>query len=317
MLYFGCGFRREECPIIRQSDWVLLTTLHQYKSITKTAEALFLTQPALTKRLQQLEEEFGVQIAQRTAGGLDFTVCGEYIVQYAANMLEEYDELKSTLHQAPGKVLGTLHIASCNSLARFVLPGLLGQFKEKYPHVEFEVSGAFSYQVSQMVNTHKAQIGFIRGEHPNSCCKKLIGRQQACVVFSRPFTLDELPSLPRIDFYSDQMATARIDSWWYDRFSIPPNIAMTVSSGSTCYEMVRHGLGYAIFLSTDFIRDRSGLTVIPLFDKQAQPIIRNDWMIYRKRSLELELVHSFISFSNHFFANSVISEVSAPTEEHL
>ena len=59
--------------LIRQSDWELLEYLYKTKSITKTAAALYMTQPAVTKRLQYIEEEFGVVIAQRGTGGLTFT----------------------------------------------------------------------------------------------------------------------------------------------------------------------------------------------------------------------------------------------------
>ena len=75
--------------MIRQSDWMLLCSLYQYKSITKASEVLYMTQPAITKRLKQLESEFGIQIAQRNAKGLVFTSKGEYLAKYAQRMLYE------------------------------------------------------------------------------------------------------------------------------------------------------------------------------------------------------------------------------------
>ena len=55
-------------------DWEMLVKLYKWKSITKTAEELFMTQPALTKRLKQIEEEFGVSIALRSMGSLTATM---------------------------------------------------------------------------------------------------------------------------------------------------------------------------------------------------------------------------------------------------
>lgn len=286
---------------MRHSDWKLLYTLYRFKSITKAADSLYMTQPALTKRLKQIEDEFGVNIAQRSAKGLVFTAKGEYLAEYATRMLQEYRELEEAMKDHGENIFGTLHIGASGSMARFLLPNLLGQYKRDYPEVEFEVTSEFSYKISQRVNTRKDQIGFIRGEHANGCSKRLIRSQQACAVCWRPFTLEELPSLPRIDFYSDQQASARIDSWWFEHYSIPPKIAMTVQSGSTCCEMVRNGLGYAIFLSEDFINGKQGIYRIPLYDKKQTPVIRSDWMIYREESLQLDVVRSFVEFAKQYF----------------
>ena len=174
--------------------------------------------------------------------------------------------------------------------------------------MEFEVSTDYSFKVSQMVNTRKAQVGFLRGSHINSCEKVLIRTQQACAANAYPFQLEELPNMPRIDFYSDQSASTQIDTWWYEHFTQPPKIAMTVQSGTTCREMVKNGLGYAIFLSSDFISETPELYRIPLYNKQNQPVSRDDWMIYRKESLSQDVLQSFLSFSKDYFEKNFGAE---------
>ena len=68
-------------------DWEMLVRLYKWKSITKTAEELFMTQPALTKRLKQIEEEFGISIALRSSQGLIFTPKGEKYTSFLGNTL--------------------------------------------------------------------------------------------------------------------------------------------------------------------------------------------------------------------------------------
>ena len=79
--------------MIKQSDWDIICTLYQCRSITKTSELLYITQPALTRRLRQLEEEFGVSIVLRNAKGVEFTPQGELFVQYAQEMKTKFSEL--------------------------------------------------------------------------------------------------------------------------------------------------------------------------------------------------------------------------------
>lgn len=102
--------------------------------------------------------------------------------------------------------------------------------------------------------------------------------------------------MPRVDFYADQMSNDQIDHWWYENFSAAPNIAITVKSGSTCREMVRNGLGYAIFLTEDFIDGYDDLSKILIHSRNGDPIIRNDWMIYRRELMDLDVVASFVHY---------------------
>lgn len=282
--------------MINQSDWELLVRLHQYKSISRTARELFISQPGLTKRFAQLEEIFGVQIAVRGAKGLIFTPHGEYLVSYAKRMVSEYDSLLHKLQSQKDMNFGTLHIATSNSLARFLLPQLLGDYKCRHPNIGFHITSDFSFQVSRLVNNRSAQIGFFRGDYNGNYEKLLLQTQRAFAVYSKPFNLSDLPYLPRVDFYADQMSNDKIDTWWYAHFDTAPITAITVKSGTTCREMIRNGLGYGIFLSEDFIAGYDDLYRIPLFTPEGNPITRDDWMIYNKELLELETVSSFVRY---------------------
>lgn len=291
--------------MVRQSDWRLIECLYRNKSLTKTAGELYMTQPAVTKRLQQLEKEFGIKIATRSTRGLIFTPKGEYIAQYAIHAMHEYKIMTENLLDQKESVAGTLHLSACSSLTRSLLPDLLGSYKKAFPKVNFKLSTDFSFKVSQIVHTKNAHVGFLRGEHITGCQKSLICRQRTSVICAYPFTLEELPALPRIDFYADQFASQSIDAWWYENYDTPPNIAMMVNSGSTCVELVRNGLGYAICLSSDMIRGTDGLYQIFLTKNNGElPLIRNDWMVYHKDFLELALVASFVEYARSYFQNN-------------
>ncbi len=286
--------------MIHQSDWKLLCTLYEHKSVTRAAQALYIAQPAVTRRLGQLEEEFGVAIAVRHSKGLLFTPEGEFLVEHAAKMVREYESLENRLHAQGGKPFGTLHIASSASLARFLLPRLLGGFKREYPNVEFQLSSEYSYKVTQMVNTNRAHVGFLRGDYESGCERVLIGRKQGVVASNRPFELEELPNMPRIDFYADAAANAMIDAWWYDRFRDPPRTAVTVTSGSTCAEMVENGLGYGIFLTDEFLRGRDRLYRLEMRRADHSPVERRDWMIFREEFTQMRLVRAFIDYAQDY-----------------
>ena len=79
---------------MKNIDWKILKVLYEKRSITKAAESLFMTQSALTKRLQSIESEWGRQLVERTSRGVIFTDDGKYLVQKANIMLDFLQEIE-------------------------------------------------------------------------------------------------------------------------------------------------------------------------------------------------------------------------------
>ena len=78
---------------MNMQDWNMLLELYRSKSITKASERLFISQPALTRRLHQMEEEFSTTILLRSARGISFTPQGEHLVEYCSNSITSYRPL--------------------------------------------------------------------------------------------------------------------------------------------------------------------------------------------------------------------------------
>jgi DNA-binding transcriptional LysR family regulator len=84
---------------MRDLDWQIIATLHSERNITKVAELLFITQPALTKRIQQIENELGTALITRSTKGVAFTSEGEYAAARAREILALIDDVKQHIEQ--------------------------------------------------------------------------------------------------------------------------------------------------------------------------------------------------------------------------
>ena len=232
-------------------DWKLLVELHKSNSISQASENLFISQPALTRRLKQIEEEFSATILIRSSKGVTFTPQGELLVQYSREMLEEYTRLKKQM-SSDSTLSGTLQIAASLSQTQFFLPRLLQEFSKIHPAIRFEVETNLSALCVKALNTHLVPIAFFRGDYNGNFEKKLLSSQEAYAVYYQPFEINDLPNMPYISFESDHLSNSIRENWWYNIFDIPPYVAMSVKNGNAGYQMVAHGLGYGIFLGTDF-----------------------------------------------------------------
>jgi DNA-binding transcriptional LysR family regulator len=278
-----------------ERDWNILQVLYEQKNITKTAQLMYMTQPALTKRLMQIEESFGVKIVNRGIRGVHFTPQGEYLAKRAIQLNSLFRDVREEVLNMNQETVGTLRLGVSNYFGKYVLPGLLKMFREQYPRVDFQLETGFSKEIYNKIYNQDIHVGFIRGDYSWSGEKQLLFEENIILVSSEQIDLAELPDLPRIDYYTDTLFKSLIDRWWAEHYAKPPITAIKVDRADTCKEMVKNGLGYA-FLPSRFLLDRNDLFTIPLVDQNNKQLIRETWMFYHSESLENNTVRAFVDF---------------------
>ncbi len=281
---------------MKDSDWAILNMLYREPNITKAAELLFMTQPSLTKRLQQIEKEFNTTIAIRNPKGIVLTAQGEYLAKKAAVMLSAFKEIHQQVMEMNDGNEGTLKIGVNNSYGRFQLPSLLNQYQTLYPKIHYEIISGLSSDVLKMVNLKELHIGFIRGDHEFKGLKHLISVDPGYIVTKKEVLLNDLPNIPRIEYLMDPLTIKFLDHWWYEHFSVPPLKGLVVNHGDTCREMIANGLGYGIFLVPEFIEGTVGLYKQRMHTKGNIPFTRNTWMICNNNSYKIPFVQNFVDF---------------------
>ena len=100
-------------------------------SFTKAAETLFMTQPAVTFQIKQLEEHFNTRLFDRGHGRISLTAAGEVVLEYAERILSLSAELDTRVSEMTGEVQGPLLIGASMTIAEFMLPRILGEFKSR------------------------------------------------------------------------------------------------------------------------------------------------------------------------------------------
>ena len=282
-------------------DWSILQVLYQEQNITRAAQRLYLSQPTLTKRLRQIEKEFGVQIVQRGRRGVHFTPQGEYLATCADEMLAKLGKIKEHVANMGEKVSGTLRIGVSSYFARYQLPKLLKLFTTQYPDVDFKVFTGFSKDVYKSVYNQDVHVGFVRGNYSWPEQKVLLFEETICVASATPLSLQDLPALPRISYETDPYLQALVENWWAAHYSQPPLIGLEVDKADTCREMVLCGLGYGI-LPRLMLKETSQLHLYELKDPNGRLIKRQTWMYYQQESVELKIVREFVRFVENWIA---------------
>lgn len=169
-----------------ERDWLIIHTLYQEKNITNTGKALYISQPTLTKRLQQIETELGVKVVNRGVKGVQFTSEGEYLAKRAAELLDTFREIKEDVDNFNDYIAGTLRLGVSNFISKYKLPGWLTAFEKQYPEVEFQVETGYSKQINHLAYNQDIHIGFIRGDYNWPGEKELLFEESLCIASIHP-----------------------------------------------------------------------------------------------------------------------------------
>src|SRR5207302_11393448 len=136
-------------------------TVAKQLSFTKAAEQLFMTQPAVTFQVKQLEEHFNTRLFERGHGKIALTPAGRMVMEYAERILALSEELDTRVGELTGATAGPLLLGASMTIAEYILPKILGEFKAAHPEVEAHMTVANSETIVNRVADHALDVGLI------------------------------------------------------------------------------------------------------------------------------------------------------------
>jgi len=113
---------------------VVFYTAAQHLNFTKTASALFISQPAVSKNIQEIEKKLGVPLFERKGNNLILTDPGQILFKYAQQIINLYNQAGQEIQELQSGRKGNLILGASTTISQYVLPGLLADFLEEYPN---------------------------------------------------------------------------------------------------------------------------------------------------------------------------------------
>ncbi len=130
-------------------------------AITEAAGRLGLTQPALTRRIQQLEEVFSAELLSRSRKGARLTEAGAMVDREARVLIRRYENLQAEVASQQNAESGTVRIGGGATAVSFILPDAIARFQRSYPRVRFQVKEASSSEIAADVAAGALELGLV------------------------------------------------------------------------------------------------------------------------------------------------------------
>jgi DNA-binding transcriptional LysR family regulator len=276
-------------------------------SFTRAAEVLFMTQPAVTFQIKQLEEHFNTRLFDRGHGKISLTPAGELVLEYAERILGLSGEMDLRVAEMTGEVRGSLLVGSSMTIAEFMLPRILGEFKSAYPEVRQRLVVANSEAIQQRVSEHMLDIGLIESPpNQNGLDVEVCSEDELQVVCNPNFPLakfseimpQQLTEFPYVSRELGSGSREYTDKYLREHGIQPDQMKLVMELGGpeALNGVVESGLGFAIASRASVVKaQRLGdLVTIPLKPR----LMRTLYMVYPKEKFRSRLVTTFVEFAS-------------------
>jgi DNA-binding transcriptional LysR family regulator len=150
------------------------------QSFSRAADDLYLSQPAVSKHIRQLEAELGVRLFQRLGNRVELTDAGRILLDYAQRVSVLTEEVRHVLAELEGLQRGHLRVGASTTAGLYLLPEVLARFQKKYPGMEATLTIANSADIMRRVLGGEVELGFVGAP------------AEAPGLQARPFTEDQI-----------------------------------------------------------------------------------------------------------------------------
>lgn len=273
-----------------------------HRSFSRAAEALFLTQPSVTARIQSLEREIGERLFERTGRSVTLTDAGRAFMPHAQRALTAVQEGTDAIEAVRHGEIGTIRIGASTSIATYVLPRILKKFRAERPRVHIRLATGQTEDIIDGLLAGEYHVAVTRlAQHPEIESLHLYNDDLALVVpADHPFatrgrvSIAEAGHEPFLFFERGSSYHSLVYSMFL-RAGVVPESVMELDDMETTKHMVEAGLGVAILPVVSFQRERERGTLARVeIREMEQPAQREVGVHVLRNRLLAPPLHEFL-----------------------
>ena len=272
-------------------------------SVSRAADALYVTQPALTARLQRLEEDLGAKLFTRTPRGMRLTEAGEAFLPHAVKALESIADGRRLVNAFERGGAGRLALGAAPAVSTYVLPGILKRFSVGHPRVSVSVRTGHSEEVLDLVLREQVDVGLVRAlRHPDIATTPLYEDRLVLVAdpghrFAAPgrIRLEEV-AREQLVLFDRTSSYTELTNALFRGAGVRPEAVMELDNIDAAKKMVQEGFGVALLPSTAVAAELEAGALCRIELEDAEPVRRQIVAVRRRdRGTPTGAVQAFLA----------------------
>lgn len=284
-------------------------TVAKLLSFTKAAEHLHMTQPAVTFQVRQLEEQFNTRLFDRTHNRISLTEAGQVIYEHAVKIFELYGQMENAVREITGEISGTLTLGASTTIAEYMLPALLGNFRSEYPDINIQLKVSNTDGIVYMIENNEIDLGVVEAPVHNKNLIVDICREDrlVCIVpIEHPIAKKDIASLDDIMEFpyicrEEGSGTREVINEYLEQHNVPESalkLSMELGSPEAIKGAVEAGMGISI-VSSATIGKELELSTLKAVDLDP-PITRPFSFVYKKQKFRVQAMEELLEFAQQY-----------------
>lgn len=246
-------------------------------SLTKAAQQLGSTQSRISHILNDLEEEYGFCLLQRSRGGIRLTEAGAMVLPKMQAILAMDQELDALIDEIRSADAGTLRLGAFTSVAVHWLPGMIRTFQDAHPKVELQMFNGDYHDMEQWLKNGDIELGFVTLPAPDGVRTIPLVEDPLVVILPQGHRLAALDRIPLKELESEPFISLLQSSDHdihraLDRAGIVPDVKFTTKDDYAILAMVEQGLGISIVPQLLLKGHQTDLVIRPLEPQASRTI---------------------------------------------
>lgn len=241
-------------------------TVAKLESFSRAADILYLSQPAVSAQIKDLESVYKVKLFERVGRNIKLTRSGTELLKYVEHILKIYEESHLAIDLLKDAKNGNINLNVSELPGITLLPTLMSSFKTEYPEVTFTLNTDKSAEIIDSVKKNHYDLGFIINSQPaiknDDLDSRLLHKDRIVLAVSKKHPLamqnrinvKDLSSLSLIVSQKDTVSRQALDEL-FRTISIPFRIAYEINSKSMTKSMVEENLGVALLSSLEIEKE--------------------------------------------------------------
>ncbi|MBU0499496.1 MAG: LysR family transcriptional regulator [Gammaproteobacteria bacterium] len=284
-------------------------TVARLLSFTKAAETLHMTQPAVTFQVRQLEEHFNTRLFDRTHNRINLTEAGEVVYHFAGQIFELYAQMENAIRDITGDVRGVVTIGASTTIAEYMLPSLLGDFKAKYPDVAIHLKVSNSEGIVSMVENNIIDLGVVESPVSNKNLVVEACREDDLVAIlpqGHPLSGAEKVSFKELLQYpficrEEGSGTREVISDYINRLNdceVHMKIAMELGSPEAVKGAVEAGMGVSVMSESTIQKELKLGCLVAV--SLTPPLKRPFLFVHQKQKFRMRVMEELLDFARGY-----------------
>ncbi|MFD1176162.1 selenium metabolism-associated LysR family transcriptional regulator [Paenibacillus puldeungensis] len=281
-------------------------TVAERGSFSAAAQALHMTQPAVTMQIQSLEDYFGSKLLVRSTKRIDLTEAGKTLLPYARQSLELIRETEQAMSRFASMLEGRLQLGASLTIGEYVLPRMLGPFGQQFPQISIMLKVMNTTQIIEEIVNHQLNFGLVEApvQHPDLVSEPVMEDELKLIVpAGHPLSgkgtvsIEEVISYPFVLREKGSGTRQVMEEVFNQRGLNPDRIQTIMELGSTgaVKSAVEAGVGITI-ISPSSVKHEKALGLLEILEIEDVSFKRMFYSIHLKSTLLPVPAVTFLTF---------------------